>query len=100
MAQIYEVTAVVAEELTEEFESYMSGEHIPDVLATECFAAAFFAKEGNRYTFGYHVNTPEDMQRYLDNHSAKLRDDVVQRFGDSVQISRRMLDVIKLFPGQ
>jgi hypothetical protein len=98
MAQIYEVTAVVDDGRRPEFESYMSDEHIPDVLATGCFAAAFFATDGQSYTFGYHVNTPEDMQRYLDNHAAKLRDDVIQRFGDSVQTSRRMLDIIKLFP--
>jgi hypothetical protein len=98
MAQIYEVTAIVADDRKSEFETYMSDEHVPDVLATECFAAAFFAKDEKNYVFGYHVNTPEDMQRYLDNHAAKLRDDVIQRFDDSVQTSRRMLDIIKLFP--
>ena len=100
MAQIYEVTAIVDDDRTAEFEKYMSSEHIPDVLATGCFAAAFFAKEGTRYTIGYHVDTPADLQRYLDNHAAKLRDDVIQRFGDSVQTSRRVLDIVKLFPGQ
>lgn len=99
MPQIYEVIAVVDAGRTAEFETYMSDEHIPDVLATGCFAAAFFAKEGNRYTVGYHVNTPEDMRRYLDDHASKLRDDVVQRFGDGVQTSRRMLEIIKLFGG-
>ena len=100
MAQIYEVTAIVDDARTADFETYMSGEHIRDVLATGCFAAAFFAKEGSRYTIGYHVNTTEDLQRYLDNHASKLRDDVVQRFGDRVQTSRRVLDIVKLFPGQ
>ena len=100
MAQIYEVTAVVDEGRATEFEKYMIDEHIPDVLATGCLAAAFFAKDDKSYIFGYHVNTPEDMQRYLDNYAAKLRDDVVQRFGDSVKTSRRMLDIVKLFPGQ
>jgi len=100
MPQIYEVTATVDDARTAEFERYMSDEHIPEVLATGCFAAAFFAKEGNQYTTAYHVNTPEDLQRYFDKHTAKLRDDFVQRFGDSVQASRRVLDIVKLFPGQ
>lgn len=100
MPQIYEVTAIVDDSRRAEFESYMSEEHVSDVLATGCFAAAFFAKDDESYVFGYHVNTPEDMQRYLDQHAAKLRQDVVQRFGESVQTSRRMLDIIKLFPGE
>ena len=99
MAQIYEVTATVSADRAAEFEKYMSDEHVPDVLATRCFAAAFIAKDGENYVFAYHVNTPEDMQRYLNQHAPQLRDDVIQRFGDSVQTSRRMLDVIKLFPG-
>lgn len=100
MPQIYEVTAIVDDSRTAEFETYMSDEHIPDVLVTGCFAAAFFAKDGNRYTIAYHVNTPEDLQRYLENHTAKLREDVIQRFGDSAQTSRRILDIVKLFPGE
>ncbi|MFL6374264.1 MAG: DUF4286 family protein [Pyrinomonadaceae bacterium] len=100
MAQIYEVTAVVADDRRAEFERYMSDEHIPDVLATGCFAAAFFAKDRNRYTFGYHVNTPELLQRYLDEHAANLRDDVLRRFDDSVKTSRRVLQIVKLFPGE
>ena len=102
MPQIYEVTAELDDaSRANEFEGYMAEEHVPDVLATGCFAAAFFARaEGNKYVFGYHVNTPEDMQRYLDNYAAKLRDDVVQHFGDSVATSRRTLDIVKLFPGK
>ncbi|MBV9242335.1 MAG: DUF4286 family protein [Acidobacteria bacterium] len=100
MAQIYEVTAVVAEERTAEWETYMADEHIPDVLATGYFAAAFFAKEGNTYTIAYHVDTPEDIDRYLAEHATRLRADVVQRFGDSVQTSRRVLEIVKLSPGK
>ena len=102
MPQIYEVTAVLNDDTrAAEFETYMSEEHVPDLLATGCFAAAFFARaEGNKYVFGYHVNAPEDLQRYLDNYAAKLRDDVVQHFGKSVQTSRRTLDIVKLFPGK
>jgi hypothetical protein len=101
MPQIYEVTATLNDgNRCAEFEKYMADEHVPDVLATGCFAAAFFARaEDGKYVLAYHVNTPEDVQRYLDTHAAKLRDDVVQRFGDSVSTSRRMLEIIKLFPG-
>ena len=101
MPQIYEVTAVVDEGRTAEFETYMSDEHVPDVLATGCFAAAFFARaDGGGYVLGYHVNKPEDMQRYLDKYAARLRQDVVRRFGESVKTSRRMLEIVKLFPGE
>lgn len=100
MPQIYEVTATVAVDRTTEWESYMSETHIPEVLATGCFAAAFFAKEDNRYTIGYHVNTPEDMERYLDKYAQGLRADVHDRFADDIQLSRRTLDIVKLFHGE
>lgn len=99
MPQIYEVTVNFTGENAAEFERYMADEHIPDVLATGCFPAAFFAKEGNRYTVAYHVNRPEDMQRYLDEFAPKLRDDVMARYEHRVEISRRMLDIVKLFGG-
>jgi len=100
MPQIYEVTAMVTTERSAEWESYMTDTHIPEVLATGCFAAAFFAKEGNRYTIAYHVNTPEEMERYLTEHAGSLRADVLERFGDDVQLSRRNLEIIKLFGGE
>ena len=99
MPQIYEVTAIVAPARTAEWESYMSETHIPEVLATGCFAAAFFAKEENRYTIAYHVNTPEDLQRYVAEYAEGLRTDVANRFGDDIQLSRRTLDIVRLFPG-
>jgi hypothetical protein len=99
MAQIYEVTVVFTGDDAPEFESYMADKHIPDVLATGCFAAAFFAKEGNRYTVGYHVDSPDDMRHYLDEFAPKLRDDVMERYEGRIQISRRMLDIVKLFGG-
>ena len=100
MAQIYEVTVTFAGADPSEFERYMADTHIPDVLATSCFAGAFFAKENDSYIVGYHVNTSDDMQRYLDEFAPSLRDDVMTRYGGKVEISRRMLDIVKLFPGQ
>ena len=99
MPQIYEVTAIVAAHRTVEWESYMSVIHIPEVLATGCFAAAFFAKDENRYTIAYHVNTPEDLDRYVTEYAVPLRADVLDKFGNDVELSRRTLDIVKLFPG-
>src|ERR1043165_5855687 len=82
MAQIYEVTVAYSGGDSVEFETYMADKHIPDVLATGCFAAAFFAKEENRYTVGYHVDTPGDMQHYMDAFAPALRDEVMERYGD------------------
>ena len=99
MAQIYEVTVEYTGADAQGFETYMSDTHIPEVLATGCFAAAFFAKEGSRYTVGYHVDTPDDMRHYLDDFAPKLRDDVTSRFGTTIAISRRTLDIIRLYGG-
>lgn len=99
MAQIYEVSIGFSGDDLAEFEGYMADKHIPDVLATGCFAAAFFAKQGARYTVAYHVDTPEQMQRYADEFAPALRAEVLDKYGDRVALSRRLLDVIKLFPG-
>lgn len=43
---IYEVTATVEPELAASYENYMTEQHIPELLATGYFAAAFFARNG------------------------------------------------------
>src|SRR3954467_1596628 len=100
MQQIYEVTATVVPHRTAEREAYLIETHIPAVLKSNCFAAAFFAKEGRRYITAYHVNTPEEMERYLTEHAVGLRGDVLDRFGNDIQLSRRNLEILKLFGGE
>lgn len=95
---IYEVTATVDPELSTEYEKYMIEQHIPDLLATGYFAAAFFARHGSHYKMGYHVDSQQHLDSYLANDAERLRADVKGRFPSGIAYSRQVFEIIKLFP--
>lgn len=95
---IYEITAIVATDSVAEYERYMVDRHIPDVLATGRFAAAFIARNGNEYRIGYHCNSQADMDQYFANDAEHLRADFESHFRDKVSITRNVLDIVALFP--
>jgi len=97
---IYEVTATVDGALTAEYEKYMTERHIPDLLATGYFAAAFFAKNGLQYKMGYHADSQEQLDSYLANDAERFRAEVKDHFPVGIEFSRRVFEIIKLFPGQ
>lgn|SRR5436190_6679071 len=94
---IYEITAKVDPEIAAEYEKYMIERHIPDLLATGHFAAAFFAKNGSQYRIGYHADSSEHLDAYLANDAERLRRDVDQRFPSGIETSRQNLEIVALF---
>jgi hypothetical protein len=97
---IYEVTAVVDEPIRADFERFMAERHIPDVLATGKFAAAFFAGSDGLYRIGYHCDSRELLDAYYAENAAALRADVAERFPTGIELSRKELDIVELFPGK
>jgi len=95
---IYEITAAVDKELVATYEKYMTERHIPDLLATGHFAAAFFAKSGNVYRIGYHADTREQFDAYIETHAERLRADFAAHFPTGVEVERQILEIIELFP--
>lgn len=96
---IYEVTATVDAALAGEYEKFMTERHIPDLLSTGYFAAAFFAKNGFRYRIGYHCDSQENLDNYIARDAERLRDDIKEHFPTGIEFSRQVLEIIKLFPG-
>jgi hypothetical protein len=94
---IYEVTAVVEASARDAFERFMAERHIQDVLATGKFAAAFFAGSDGLYRTGYHCDSRELLEAYYAENAAALRADFAQRFPSGIELSRKELDIIKLF---
>lgn len=87
----YEVGATVRAELCAEFESYMRGRHIPEVLTTRCFIGASFAITGEgRYRTAYHVADEATLQRYLEEHAPALRADFAKHFPVGVELAREV----------
>ncbi len=95
---IYEITVVIEPDLTAEFERFMTDRHIPDLLATGRFTAAFFARSGREYRIGYHCNSKADLDYYLANDAEGFRADFASHFPDRVSVSRKVLDIVALFP--
>lgn len=87
----YEVSATVRADLCAEFERYMRGRHIPEVLATRCFSGASFASLGEgRYRTAYFVTDDATLQRYLEQHAPALRADFAKHFPVGVELAREV----------
>ena len=95
---IYEVIATVDSDLGAEYEKYMSENHIPDLLATGYFTAAFFAKSGSQYRIGYHCDSQGQLDSYFSNEAERLRADLTEHFPSGIELSRQVLEIVKLFP--
>ena len=95
---IYEVTTTVDAGIAGKYEQYMTGQHIPELLATGHFAAAFFAKDGSMYRTGYHADSREQLDAYLANDADRMRADFAEHFPEGIEVSRQVLDIVALFP--
>lgn len=87
----YQVNAVVEPELLDAYERYMREQHIPDVWATGCFREASFERAGpGRYRVRYRAASEADLDRYLREHTARLRDDFAAHFPQGAELSREV----------
>jgi hypothetical protein len=92
----YEVTAEMDPALAGAYERYMRATHIPEVLATGCFASATFAAAGpGRYRSCYVAATQADLDRYLERHTASLRAAFATHFPVGVTLSRQVWDTLE-----
>ncbi|MGH7534248.1 MAG: DUF4286 family protein [Gemmatimonadales bacterium] len=87
----YEITATVDPSLVEAYERYMRQRHIPDLLATGCFQGAVFTRAApGRYRVRYEAPSDADLERYLAEHAARLREDFASHFPAGVTLSREV----------
>lgn len=87
----YEVTTIVESRLVEAYERYMREVHIPDLLATGCFHGAAFTRSApGRYRVRYEAPSQADLDRYLADHAARLRDDFASHFPTGITASREV----------
>ena len=93
---IYEITVAVEEQIVEAYEKYMQEQHIPDLLATGYFMAAYFTRAaGNRYRVQYHALNPKYLEDYLSNDAERLRADFLAHFPSGVEVSRENWEIVK-----
>jgi hypothetical protein len=98
----YEVTASVAPALAADYERYMRGRHIPDLLATGAFIAASFGRSADgRYRVRYEAPDAAALDAYLADHAPRLRADLASHFPDGVALEREVWAVVEAWgPGR
>jgi hypothetical protein len=85
----YEVTVDVDADVEDAFVRYMTGKHIPEILATGCFVAIRFETSGpGRYRTRYEAAGKADLERYLAGHTEAFRRDFAAHFPAGCRPSR------------
>lgn len=91
----YEVTVEVEESLVERYVEYMRARHIPQILATGCFAHAEFNRaQETRFRQRYLANSLGDLERYLEKHAPALRADFAAHFPTGTGATRQIWEEI------
>jgi hypothetical protein len=94
----YEVTVEVEPGLVAAFTRYMLEQHIPEILATGCFRSIRFERaEEGRFRTRYEAEDPEDLERYLREHTARFRADFMARFPAGCTASRETWEAVRAF---
>ncbi|HMO61050.1 MAG TPA: DUF4286 family protein [Ferruginibacter sp.] len=98
---IYNVTTKVDAAIHEVWLSWMQQEHIPDVIATGCFAKAQLLRllevdesDGPTYAIQYFAESKALYNRYMEKHAATLRQKVSDKWGSSVIAFRSLMQVV------
>jgi Domain of unknown function (DUF4286) len=104
----YEVILDVDPRAAAALEHYMRERHIPEIFATACFAEIRFdrlvAPEARgeagavRFRTTYHAARREDLDRYLTEHTARLRADFEAHVGESATVARAVWDELERWP--
>ncbi len=93
---IYEVTAKVGAHIADEYERYMIEQHIPDVLRTGAFTSAnFLMNAEGLYQTRYAAVDRDALDRYFDENADVLRQEVLKRFPEGIEFSRREWNMIR-----
>lgn len=97
----YEVTVDLSEELVASFVTYMRTRHIPQILATGCFAHAELDRASEtRFRQRYLAATLADLERYLERHAPALREDFAKHFPTGTKITREIWEEVDRLPAQ
>ena len=93
---VYEVTLDAEPALVDALERYMRATHIPQILATGCFAAIRFERATpSRFRTRYGAATRADLDRYLAEHTAHFRADFAAHFPTGVRASREIWEEVQ-----
>jgi hypothetical protein len=102
MALIYNVTIKVEQSVADEWLQWLIHEHIPEVMATNCFTEYKLVRlletddsEGPTYAVQYFADAKSDYDRYIESHAPALRKKTEQQWGEKFFAFRSLLEVVK-----
>jgi hypothetical protein len=91
MTIIYEVTLSVPQTITDEYLGWLRN-HVSEILQLEGFMdAKIYQINPETFVVHYHVATYNALIKYFEQQAPALRQQGIDRFGDLVAISRRIL---------
>lgn len=98
---IYNVTIKVNDAIKDEWLQWLQNEHIPEVLATDCFTSATILRlmevddtEGPTYAIQYRTESKSSYNLYLDKHSGILRQKSIDKWGDQFIAFRSFMQIV------
>jgi hypothetical protein len=91
----YEVTLECSADTAPELEQWMRNVHIPDMLATSCFAAIHFDRAEGRCRTVYQAASGGELERYLTTYATAMRQQFQQRFPVGVAVSRETWEQVQ-----
>jgi len=85
----YEVTVELEPALVERFVKYMTWKHAPEIFSTGCFRSIRLDRAGpTTLRTTYEAATPQDLERYLRDHTAAFRADFAAHFPTGAAVTR------------
>jgi hypothetical protein len=95
---IYEVNIEVEPSVVEEYRAWLD-QHIEEILLIDGFDYAIWSVdvegEGTRFVVHYYLRDRASLDRYLEEHAPRLREDGVQRFGARFSARRRVMEIVR-----
>jgi hypothetical protein len=98
---IYNVTIKINWAIHDAWLLWMQHEHIPEVVATGCFTHSQLVRlletdeeGGPTYAAQYFANNKSDYNRYIELHSALLRQKAFDKWGDQFSVFRCVMQVV------
>ena len=97
---LYNVTIILEESAEQEWLPWMKEEHIPEVMASNCFVSNRMLKvldspnEGVTYCMQYIADTPEAYEKYKNEFAAQLQAAAISRFENRFVAFRTLMEFV------
>ncbi len=98
---IYNVTIQPQWEIHDDWKTWMTETHLPEMMQTGCFVQYQFCRlmdidesEGPTYTIQYSANSIEDYDSYISHFSVVMRQRGIEHWGNKMIAFRSLMEVV------